>query len=386
MSNPYKNLEDFRFWSRAMTWPPPGRIDPVTRSAEILSDAKVSTIGSCFAQHLAKHIKSSGLNYYITENAPPGMTEEKAREQNYGVFSARYGNVYTVRQAVQLFDRAFGEFRPKDDVWPRGERFVDAFRPQIEPDGFPTPYDVRAAADGHLACVRRVFTESDWLVFTLGLTEAWRSRADGAVFPIAPGVAGGSFDPSLHEFVNFSAAEVQADLALFITKIRRINPTLRILLTVSPVPLIATYEPRHVWVSTTFSKAALRVAADAVERSFEDVIYFPSYEIITSPAASGRYFADDLRQVTETGVKHVMRVFGSHFFRQDALGAQDGQLTPHHQDGASLSDSGIICDEEVIETALKQSGLTQTDQTNSRHEVTNPPDGHRMNRGGKCGG
>jgi hypothetical protein len=357
MSNPYKNLEDFRFWSRAMTWPPPGRIDPVTRSAEIRPDARVSTMGSCFAQHLAKHIKASGLNYYITENAPPGMTEVQAQNSNFGVFSARYGNVYTVRQAVQLFDRAFGEFLPKDDVWSRGERFVDAFRPQIEPEGFPTPEDVRAAAKDHLASVRRVFTESDWLVFTLGLTEAWRSRADGAVYPIAPGVAGGSFDPALYEFVNFTAAEVQADLALFITKIRRINPALRILLTVSPVPLIATYEPRHVWVSTTFSKSALRVAADAAERFFDEVIYFPSYEIITSPAAGGRYYADDLRQVTETGVKHVMRVFGSHFFRLDELAAPAEQLPEHHLEAALRSDSGIICDEEVIEEALRQSGF-----------------------------
>ena len=359
MSNPYKNLEDFRFWSRAMTWPPPGRIDPVTRSTEIPLDAKVSTMGSCFAQHLSKHIKASGLNYHITEHAPSGMTEKLARERNYGVFSARYGNVYTVRQAVQLFDRAFGEFSPTEDVWPRGERFVDAFRPQIEPGGFATPEDVRAAAADHLACVRKVFTESDWLVFTLGLTETWRSRSDGAVYPIAPGVAGGRFDPVLHEFVNFTAAEVQADLVLFITRIRLINPALRILLTVSPVPLIATYEPRHVWVSTTFSKSALRVAADAAERSFGDVIYFPSYEIITSPAAGGGYYADDLRQVTETGVKHVMRVFGCHFFPQDGLSAPDGHADLGHDAVLHGGDADIVCNEEVIEAALKAGGFTQ---------------------------
>jgi GSCFA family len=52
---------------------------------------------------------------------------------------------------------------------------------------------------------------------------------------------------------------------------------LQILLTVSPVTLIATYEPRHVWASTTFNKSALRMAANVVERAFEDVIDFPSY-------------------------------------------------------------------------------------------------------------
>ena len=191
-------------------------------------------------------------------------------------------------------------------------------------------------------------------MFTLGLTEAWRSKADGAVYPVAPGVAGGCFDPELHEFVNFTATEVRNDLFLFIEKIREINPRAKVLLTVSPVPLIATHEKRHVLVSTTLSKSALRVAADEAERHFSDVIYFPSYEIITSPAAGGAYYEDDLRQVTETGVKHVMRIFGKHFFQTDS----DLPLIASAQDVASLdsNDSQIVCDEEVIETAMKAAG------------------------------
>lgn len=355
MSNPYKTLEDFCFWSRAMTWPPPGQIDPVVRSEEIGSEEKVATMGSCFAQHLAAHISASGLNYFVAEQAPAHLNEQEAKARNYGVFSARYGNVYTVRQAIQLFDRAFGEFSPLDDVWIRENKFVDAFRPQIEPEGFDTFQDVRDSAAEHLEYVRQVFTGCDWLVFTLGLTEAWRSRRDGAVYPTAPGVAGGSFDPQLYEFVNFTASEVQSDLTHFIRKLRQINPRVRILLTVSPVPLIATYERRHVWVSTTYSKSALRVAADAAEREFEGVIYFPSYETITSPAAGGRYYADDLRQVTEVGVKHVMKIFSKHFFQSKQVASIE--KTSSQWEAAIRSDAGIICDEEVIESALRESGF-----------------------------
>jgi len=36
MSNPYSELDDFCFWSRAMSWPAPGQIDPVVGKAEIL--------------------------------------------------------------------------------------------------------------------------------------------------------------------------------------------------------------------------------------------------------------------------------------------------------------------------------------------------------------
>lgn len=355
MANPYKELDDFCFWSRAMLTPHPGQVDPVVASRHILPEHKVATMGSCFAQHLAKHIQSSGLNYYIAEQAPAGMDEQLAKKRNYGVFSARYGNVYTVRQAVQLFDRAFGTFTPADDVWEKEGGYVDAFRPQIEPVAWETAEAAKGSALEHLKYVRDVFTECDWFVFTLGLTEAWRSKTDGAVYPVAPGVSGGDFDPDKYEFVNFSAQEVQEDLILLIEKLRSVNQKAQVLLTVSPVPLIATYEKRHVWVSTTFSKAALRVAADAAERKFDHVIYFPSYEIITSPAAGANYYADDLRQVKEVGVRHVMRMFSRHFIEpagQHARNEQANAMAMH-----AAQDDGVVCDEEVIERALQKSGF-----------------------------
>lgn len=355
MSNPYKGLDDRCFWSRAMLNPAPGQIDPVADSRTITAEQKVATMGSCFAQHLAKHIQTSGLNYYVAENAPQGMDEQEARHRNYGVFSARYGNIYTVRQATQLFDRAFGTFSPIDDVWGKEGGFVDAFRPQIEPKPFAAADDVRESAKEHLQHVRDVFTQCDWLVFTLGLTEGWRSKQDGAVYPVAPGVSGGQFDPAKYEFVNFTAQEVQTDLDLFIRQLQKVNPKAQMLLTVSPVPLVATYEKRHVWVSTTFSKAALRVAADAIERQFDNVIYFPSFEIITSPAAGGRYYADDLRQVTELGVKHVMRLFSKHFF------SKSNEMPSHLGRPGDMVElkkgDDIVCDEEVIERALRLSGF-----------------------------
>ncbi len=361
MTNPYKGLPDFCFWSRAVSWPAPGQLDPCTISHCIQPHEKVATLGSCFAQHLARHVKAQGLNYYVPELAPPEMTEAESVKRNYGTFSARYGNVYTVRQAVQLFDRAFGLFVPVEQVWPKEGGFVDAFRPQIDPTPLTSPAEVELARSEHLARVRDVFSNADWIVFTLGLTEGWRSRVDQAVYPVAPGVSGGEFVEDRYEFVNFSATEVRQDLCSLVDRIGRINPGCRLLLTVSPVPLIATYERRHVWTSTTFSKSALRVACDEVERLYPArVTYFPSYEIITSPAAAGRYYADDLRQVTETGVKHVMRVFGEHFIVPRARAGAGASAAPPNLRREMGEFADVVCDEEVIERALQFSGVRTT--------------------------
>lgn len=344
MSNPYLNLPRTRLWDQAMSAANPADIDPFERYEQIGLEDKVATIGSCFAQHLSRYISEIGLNYFVAE---PGDAAN-----GYGVFSARYGNVYTVRQALQLFRRAFGSFQPADDVWARGDRFVDAFRPRIEPGNFSSADDVRADAKRHLASVRKVFTESDWLIFTLGLTESWRAKADGAVYPLAPGVAGGTYDPARYEFVNASVFETIDDLTALIEALRRVNPKLKIILTVSPVALVATYEPRHVLASTVASKAILRTAADDAERKFGNVIYFPSYEIITSPAAEGRYYADDLRQVNQRGVDHVMRVFTKHFIepRAEDGGAGEGRSFSRF----IADDRDVVCDEEEIRLALER--------------------------------
>ena len=353
--HPYLKLHDYHFWYRAMTSPAPGHIDPVVRFELISPADKIATIGSCFAQHLSRNLVKAGLHYFVSEQAPAHLDPQSDAHKSYGVFSARYGNIYTARQALQLFDRAFGQFIADEHIWVKEGRYIDAYRPQVEPQGFASLDALLKDRGDHLACVKRIFEESDWLILTLGLTEAWRSKRDGSIFPIAPGVAGGEFNPDEHEFINFTAADVTLDLQILINQIYKVNPRMKVLLTVSPVPLIATYENRHVLVSTCASKAALRVAADVIEKQFSHVIYFPSYEIITSPANSGRYYRDDLRQVTDIGVNHVMRLFKKHFIE----GKQQNKIN-EEQSHFSQSESipnDIVCDEEEIERAIKQSGF-----------------------------
>ena len=250
--------------------------------------------------------------------------------------------------AVQLFDRAFGQFTPQEQVWARDSRFVDPFRPSIEPEAYASPEAVLADMARHLACVREAFLQLDWLVLTLGLTEAWHARADGAVYPVAPGVAGGTFDPSRHAFSNFSAAEVSADLAALRERLNAVNPGARIILTVSPVPLAATASDRHVWTATSYSKAVLRVAEEETAQRFDNVTYFPSYEIITSPAAGGNYFAEDLRSVTETGVNHVMRVFFRHFCEETGHADAQNLSTARTVVSGLAQDMEIFCDEALL--------------------------------------
>jgi hypothetical protein len=138
--------------------------------------------------------------------------------------------------------------------------------------------------------------------------------------------------------------EVIEDLESFIERLRSVNANAKMILTVSPVPLIATYEDRHVLVSTTLSKSVLRTAADELARKIPLVDYFPSYEIITGNYTYGKYFESDLRSINPDGVQHVMRLFFSHYVERSTLSSLDDELVRE-----CVEVGNIICDEDAID-------------------------------------
>jgi hypothetical protein len=346
--NPYRSLPDHRFWRKAIANVPSFAIDPLIDAPfRITPQDKVATAGSCFAQNIAQALQASGFSYFVPENGPADLPDAQRKARNYGVYSARYGNIYTTRQLLQLFDRAYGRFEPILDVWTGANgRYVDPFRPHIEPNGFESPDALREDRARHLATVRRMFEELDVFVFTFGLTESWLHKPDGVALPLAPGVAGGEFDET-YEFRNMRASEVATDFLAFVDRLRGVNPGAKIIVTVSPVPLIATYVDRHVLVSNCYSKAALRVAAEEIVAARPDISYFPSYEIVMANAH--RYFAEDQRSVTASGVQSVMRIFFAHCTSNGAaFGTRAQALKLDIRREAAVA-ATIVCDEEAVD-------------------------------------
>ncbi|HQS97033.1 MAG TPA: GSCFA domain-containing protein [Novosphingobium sp.] len=346
--HPYSELQSYQFWRRSISAVEAHLVDPVTHPRfTVTTDARVATAGSCFAQHISRRISRSGYRYLVTEDGGSLLAEERTAA-GYGLFPARFGNIYTTVQLLQLFEEAFGEREGVADAWQRPDgRYVDPLRQQVDPRGFASADCVLQDRARHLPCVRSMFEQADIFIFTLGLTEAWRSRVDGTVFSSAPGVVGGAFDPDRHEFVNFSLEETYAALREFLARFHAVNPAAKVLLTVSPVPLMATYEDRSVLLSNTYSKSVLRIAADMAIRDHDWVDYFPSYEIITGSFAGGLYYGPDHREVNALGVAHAMRCFMLNYTAEGSSGdAPPVSLFDDHQ--ASRS---VICDEDVLGVA-----------------------------------
>ncbi len=350
-THPYRTLPASAFWRRAVAGVAVQDVDPVGEvSFTIRPTDRVATAGSCFAQHIARYLREAGFHFLITETVHPVASAEYAEAFGYGLFTARYGNIYTARQLLQLFQRAYGLFVPKEDAWQESDgRWTDPFRPQIQPGRFLTRAELEADRANHFSCIRRAFEELDVFVFTLGLTETWSSRQDDAVYPLCPGVGGGAFDPERHVFRNASATDIVADLLSFVDLLRGVNPAARVILTVSPVPLVATASGQHILIATTYSKSVLRVAADEASRQRPNVAYFPSFEIITDSFNRGAYFAEDCRSVTKDGMEHVMRTFLRHYTESLAVAPQSPSAAVDLHTSHMKHLVKVICDEEALD-------------------------------------
>lgn len=306
--HPYQSAPAQAFWSKAVSRDFDQRSLIDSRKPLVVAGDRVASAGSCFASNLVPYLEQAGLTYLRTEVRPAALADIPAENLGYDKFSAAYGNIYTPRQLLQLLRRTNGSFRPREDRWRTSAGVLDPFRPGLRYHALSdVEFDLLSVQ--HLGAVRRVFLESSVFIFTLGLTEAWISKPDGAVFPACPGAVAGSFNPNLHEFVNFSAAQISSDLSLFVEELRVVNPGVRIILTVSPVPLVATASGQHVLLSSTYSKAVLRVAAEEVASRYPLVRYFPAYEIVTGPQAPDSYFEEDRRNVSKLAIDSVMAAF-----------------------------------------------------------------------------
>ena len=315
--NPYSDLPKSSFWKTGVAQENPYKIEDIYKKKfKISAKAKIATAGSCFAQHISRHLKKNGYNVLDVEPPPPGLPENLHQKFGFSMYSARYGNIYTVRQLLQLAKEVAGEWTPQNYVWEKDGKYFDALRPAVEPEGLDSAEEVGEHRRHHIAKVKDLFENLDLFIFTLGLTEMWVDKESGTVYPTAPGTIIGEFDEQIYEFQNPNIILIDKDLNEFIRVLRRIRggDKFKMILTVSPVPLTATASGHHVLSSTSYSKSTLRsLAGKWAEKRFVD--YFPSYEIVTNPRMHATAFTDNLRSVRDETVEVVMK----HFFQEHSI-------------------------------------------------------------------
>lgn len=351
MKNPYTEKNSNAFWKHAVPLRKNESFDLIwTSKFPITPNLRFATAGSCFAQHISKWLKKNNYQWLDSEPGLAEFNQEQIKNEGYGVFTFRTGNIYTAPLFKQWIKWSLsGE--SDNEFWEEDGRYYDPFRPGIPENGFPSLDALVEAREYTLHCIKQTLKEIDVFVLTLGLTESWINTKSGLHYPLCPGTLRGSFSRDLHQFVNLNYEQILHDLNIAFDMIKAVNPDIRFLLTVSPVPLTATASENHVLVATNYSKSVLRAVAGDLSEFRSDTDYFPSYELIAGTPSQGRYFEKNMRTVKQSGVDFVMQHFAQGIgalVEKHRVIANDFSHTHFYQNSEAEQEK-IFCEEIMLE-------------------------------------
>jgi hypothetical protein len=119
-----------------------------------------------------------------------------------------------------------------------------------------------------------------------------------------------------NEFRRFKLGveDIFVNWAKLINRLEEFNSDLKIIFTVSPV--------RH-WkdgaVENQLSKSTLLLAIHQLKKIFDNIEYFPAYEIMMDDLRDYRFYADDMLHPSKLAVDYIWEQFSKTYFEKDTI-------------------------------------------------------------------
>lgn len=279
--------------------------------------SKLFTMGSCFATEIRRAMKRRGFTVY------PNYAEVTYDKES-AIFNAipeRTDTLphYDTFSMLQEFEAAFGLWPDRSaGFWPvesaavndklgAREVFQDPYRKLVYAR---TRRDLESLSERVNASITEGIHGADVIVLTLGLTEVWRHCETGRHLCIPPGRGlGGGIGKA--EFRHSTFAENYSNVRQLLDLLFSRYPTKEVVLSVSPVPLGETFSIFDIGTANSESKSILRAVAAQICREYDNVTYFPAYEMAT--VCTKHAFIEDGRHVRREFADLVIATFVSAF-------------------------------------------------------------------------
>lgn len=284
-------------------------------SFQISETDPIFTIGSCFARNIEKQLIIEGFNA-LAAQFPAFCAEEGVEVKSDTLNKFVAGSILNELKWALDPEQTFDE---RSIVQVRGDRYVDM---QLAPGMLPVSMDqilgIRRAVSKYMALIK----DARVVIITLGLAEAWYDRETGLYLNSPPHKGSLELFPDRFEVHVLDYNDIVSALEGVMETLGKFGrPDVRVILTVSPVALGATWTGKDAIIANTYSKAVQRAAAEFIVTQHENVDYMPSYESVT---LSDRDMAwrDDGAHASDEAVRvNVLRMLGAYTGRDVDLAA-----------------------------------------------------------------
>lgn len=265
---------------------------------------KFFAIGSCFARALENTLLGRKMTVLsVAREFASFQTTRK--EVTAAGFTNKY-NTYSIYNELRWALDPSAEF-PRDTIVDAGHGFV--WDPHTNPTLPLADAEETWRRRLLIETVNRRAAECRVVIITLGLVEVWRDTHTGVFINTTPLPPVFDRHPDRYEVHVTSFEQNLKNLEAIHSLLSQFgHEDTHIVVTVSPVPLMATFSGSDIVLANTYSKSLLRAVAQHWAAAHENVHYFPSYEIVQNSERS-RAWERDLRHVVPETTRHVMRLF-----------------------------------------------------------------------------
>lgn len=249
--------------------------------------SRIVTIGSCFAEVMGSRLADHKLT----------------------VLNNPFGTIFNPVSIAKLLTTALNGVAPDEDLYVErdGTWFHDDFHSSLYAH---TQTDLREKLVHRLSQTADAIRSADFLMLTLGSAVVYRHIETGKIVANCHKMPGAHFEKYLYPYEY-----LHDDLNRLMKTLRRANPRLTLLLTVSPV--------RHTRDTLPFnqvSKSTLRVATHELTVWNDWVHYFPAYELIIDDLRDYRFYEADLIHPNSQAHDYIFGKFADSAFDTDLRG------------------------------------------------------------------
>nr|WP_321454991.1 GSCFA domain-containing protein [uncultured Cohaesibacter sp.] len=271
---------------------------------QLVEGEKIFTIGSCFARHVEHVLEQYGYQFE-TRNRNNFVEPDECTSPN-GFF-----NKFTTASMLNEVRWALSS----DEAFPESA-FVESTNGRWEDGQLPASFGSLERAKeirARVTSVMKNITSSQLLVLTLGLVECWYDEENDLYLNVAPSAGVIKKYPGRFHVHVLDYKSNLASLNELYERVKASNPQTKLLVTLSPVPLGATFTGDDIVVANNYSKSTLRsVAADFCDGK-EDVDYFPSFEAVTESAPNAAWMEDCIHvqlNLVQCVIGHFIKQYG----------------------------------------------------------------------------
>lgn len=257
---------------------------PKISARKILLNDPLFLIGSCFSENIGR----------------------KLSENKFDSLSNPYGVIYNPASIFRLMEEALLEKPVNEGLILKNQGVYRHYN--FHSDISSLDKEDLLTQIGEANKYGKIYLlQSKWILITLGTSVVYYHKKLKEIVSNCHKVPAKEFDKK-----RLNPGEIIESFDRFYQTLGSLNKDFNIILTVSPVRHI-----RDSFETNSISKSILRYACGVLSESYDNVQYFPSFEIMMDDLRDYRFYDTDMLHPNNSAIEYIWELFQQSYFSDD---------------------------------------------------------------------